>query len=238
MTKELPASATDVRARWWQRRIPWPLTAIVLLTVLGAGAAVLVLSDADGERQQQPAAGTLPGVQSHRQQEVQRADQLILQSEPLFQAGQYDDAIRVQKQALAIYREQLGTDDLRHAGALYNLALAQYRAGSYEEAEPLFKQALSAQERAGGSGRSDALRTRTALAGFYLETGRYEQAEPLMLEALELARAAGAVSSPARQSETDTAVYRPGRHSADDARVVEQPGDSDTPVVLLRACRH
>src|SRR5262249_20737669 len=88
---------------------------------------------------------TNPGsMQSNQQDEVKQLNIKVVQ---LYQAGKYDEAIPLAKQALAIGEKTLSAEHRDVADSLNNLALLYASKGDYVRAEPLYQRALAIYEK-------------------------------------------------------------------------------------------
>lgn len=98
--------------------------------------------------------------------------------------GQYNLAVEIFEQALALHREQLGESHPAVASSLNNLAGLYYSQGRYAAAEPLYQQAIAIDRQALGADHPDFAIDLSNLAGLYTATGRFADVEPLYLQAL------------------------------------------------------
>jgi len=96
----------------------------------------------------------------------------------------YTIAEPLYQRALAIYKQQLGTQHSLTATGLNNLALLYQALGKYEQAEPLLQQALAIYEQQLGAEDPLAAASLHNLANLYIQQGKYGQAEPLYQRAL------------------------------------------------------
>ena len=72
-------------------------------------------------------------------------------AELLYQQGQYDRAVMVAKQALAVAEQALGPNHPSVATTLHNLATFYGIQGQYAQAEPLYQRVLAIQTQALGA---------------------------------------------------------------------------------------
>ena len=122
-------------------------------------------------------AQTSPSTQP--QDPLERAAALNQQVAELYQAGQYQEAIPLAEEALAIRQEQLGENHPDVAIILLSLASLHHQQGRYGEAEPLYQQSLNIlREQLGDNHPSVAIILHN-LAELYRAQGRYGEAEPL-----------------------------------------------------------
>ena len=114
-----------------------------------------------------------------------------LNSQALYleQAGRYEEAEPLYRQALKIDEATLGLDHPAYATRLNNLAALLEATGRYEEAEPLYRQALEIDEATLGRDHPDYATRLNNLAVSYAYMKRYAEAEPLMVQALQITQA-------------------------------------------------
>ena len=101
--------------------------------------------------------------------------------------AEYRRAAVLFREALAVYRRQLGPEHPTAATAVNNLAMALYRQGD-AAAEPLLREALRLHRRGLGEDHPAVAATLENLAGMLAERGDFAAAEPLAREALALHR--------------------------------------------------
>jgi tetratricopeptide (TPR) repeat protein len=102
--------------------------------------------------------------------------------------GRVDEAIAMQRQALAMMRRVHGPEHPHVATMANNLALELARTGRWEESLELQRQALEVAERTAPEAPELAAKL-TNLGKLLLDVGRLEEAAPLIRRADELARA-------------------------------------------------
>ncbi|NCS31626.1 MAG: CHAT domain-containing protein [Microcystis aeruginosa F13-15] len=100
--------------------------------------------------------------------------------------GQYEQALPLHQQALAIRGKSLGTDHPEYAGSLNNLAALYKSMGQYEQALPLHQQALEILGKSLGTDHPDYAHALNNLAILYQSMGQYEDALPLLQQVLEI----------------------------------------------------
>ena len=102
-----------------------------------------------------------------------------------FEQGRYAEA---ETSFLATLREaeRFGSQDLRLAKSLHNLANAYYKQGKCSEAEPLYERALAIAEQVIGIEHPDMATFLSNLAWVYAAQHRSTEAEPLFKSALAI----------------------------------------------------
>ncbi|CCH93194.1 Similar to tr/Q7NLR0/Q7NLR0 [Microcystis aeruginosa PCC 9432] len=100
--------------------------------------------------------------------------------------GRYSEAEPLYKEALFIFKQQLGNNHPSTAASLNNLAFLYRIQGRYSEAEPLLKQSLAIRKQQLGDNHPDTAQSLNNLAELYLSQGRYSEAEPLYKQALTI----------------------------------------------------
>jgi tetratricopeptide (TPR) repeat protein len=100
-------------------------------------------------------------------------------AEVLGQRGALEEAIRLQKTALAAFREQVGQDDPRTLGAINSLGLMLYAQGNVADGSDLLRQAVEARARVMGPEHRDTLDSMSYLADVLAEQGELPEAELL-----------------------------------------------------------
>ena len=122
-------------------------------------------------------------------------DALNRQAAQLYQERNYQAAMGLAQQALALAEQRFAGDDPRLAKLLGNVALLHEMLRQYPEAEPFYRRALAIQEQAFGAEHVSVGRTLKDLAALQVRLRRYTEAEPLYQRAASvLERAAGANS--------------------------------------------
>ena len=99
-----------------------------------------------------------------------------------YEHGQYLEALRMYEAALKEC-EGLGSQDVRLADNLVNLANSNYALGKYLEAESLLKRAMGIYENAQGGEPSGYAHSINNLATVYCAEGKHLEAEPLYQQA-------------------------------------------------------
>jgi len=102
--------------------------------------------------------------------------------------AEYRRAAVLFREALEVYRRQLGPEHPTVATGVNNLAIALYRQGDTAAAEPLLREALRLHRRGLGEDHPAVAATLENLAGMLAERGDFAAAEPLAREALALHR--------------------------------------------------
>ncbi len=104
----------------------------------------------------------------------------------LKQAGQFEAAEPLYKQAMKIGKETIGENHPDYATRLNNLANLYESMGRYDDAEPLFKQAIEIDKKTIGEKHPSYATRLNNLANLYESMGRYDDAEPLFKQAIEI----------------------------------------------------
>ena len=102
--------------------------------------------------------------------------------------GDYVQAEKMDREALAIYRKLLGPESPEAAAALQDLGLALLAEGKLAEAEEMHREALAIQRRISGDQNAEAATSLHELALIYMERGRFAEAEKMAQESLEIRR--------------------------------------------------
>ena len=105
--------------------------------------------------------------------------------------AEYDRAELLFREAVEVYRRQLGPEHPITATGLNNLGITLYRKGDFAAAEPLLREALRLQRRDLGDDDPAVAGSLENLAGMLAERGDVTAAEPLAREALALQRKLG-----------------------------------------------
>jgi tetratricopeptide (TPR) repeat protein len=103
-----------------------------------------------------------------------------------YEAGKYEQALPLLKEASEIWGQVLGKEHPHYATSLNNLALLYKSQGKYEEALPLYREALKIKEQVLGKEHPDYVRSLNNLATLYYSQGKYEEALPLFQESLKI----------------------------------------------------
>jgi tetratricopeptide (TPR) repeat protein len=90
----------------------------------------------------------------------------------------YQDAVRLDEQALPVFEKYQSLWEGQYAGFLAKLAGSYYKVGRYGEAEAVYKRALALQEKTFGPDALQAVPTLNALVSFYYEREENEIGEP------------------------------------------------------------
>jgi len=102
------------------------------------------------------------------------------------QLGNYEQAEKTFREAIAICDEQLGKDFPDTQLITKNLASMLHRAGRLEEAVPILQKALGISERSLGRTHRQTATTLASLATVLADQGQLEEAEARLRESLEL----------------------------------------------------
>jgi len=119
---------------------------------------------------------------------LQRVDQLQKQTVNLYLNGQYEQAILVGTQAIALARQHLGEDHQDFATSLNNLAEVYHVRGDYVAAEMIFKRATEGYRSSLGDEHPLYAQTLSNLASLYDKMGMYRRALSLHQQALRIRR--------------------------------------------------
>jgi tetratricopeptide (TPR) repeat protein len=111
---------------------------------------------------------------------LQEAEQLSAE------AGQFDKALPVAEQALAIREKTLGAKHLDTSSSLNTFALIHQDKGDYVKAEPLYQRALTIHEKKLGAEHPSTATSLNNLAAIYKSKGDYAKAESLHQRALAI----------------------------------------------------
>ncbi len=104
----------------------------------------------------------------------------------LREAGKYQEAIAMLKEAKNLAEKNFGTSHANYATSCHNLAVLYIEQGLYQKAEPLCQEALNLIKTSQGEESNDYVYSLNSLALVYEFQGKYKQAEPLYLEALSI----------------------------------------------------
>ena len=116
--------------------------------------------------------------------------QLNGQATQLYNAGKYDEAIPIAKQAVTLALQLWGKAHKNVATSLNLLALLYESQGRYSEAEPLHQQAIEIIKTAFPANHPELASHLSNLASLYRFQGRYSEAEPLYQQAIEIIKIA------------------------------------------------
>jgi Tfp pilus assembly protein PilF len=127
------------------------------------------------------------------QEDPWRLNQLGLE---LLKAHQYDRALPLLKETLALRKSKLGADDPQTLTSMSNLAFVYQAVGQHDRALPLFEQALAGRKAKLGADQPDTLTSVFNLARGYEAAGNLDRELPLRQELADLwKRKAGADST-------------------------------------------
>jgi tetratricopeptide (TPR) repeat protein len=107
----------------------------------------------------------------------------------LWRTGRSGEAIRYEKDFLALAEREHGLESAETARALNNLAASYQAMGRYDEAEPLYRQAIEITGEALGTDHPDYAIRLNNLALLLSQTDRHAEAEPLFRRAMEVTEA-------------------------------------------------
>jgi serine/threonine-protein kinase len=102
--------------------------------------------------------------------------------------GQFDEAVRLLREATDSTLRIEGGDSPNYVTSLHNLAGALSDVGNFTEAEKTETQVLEIRRRVSGTDHPDVGYSLNNLGWFYLEAGDWARAEPYLREGLELNR--------------------------------------------------
>jgi serine/threonine protein kinase/tetratricopeptide (TPR) repeat protein len=103
-----------------------------------------------------------------------------------FELGQYQKAEAMHRDALALYRKQLGGENLFVAESLDGVANAVWKQGRSTEAETLYREALAMRRKLLGREHPDIAHSLHSLANALLGVRKLKEAEALYREALAM----------------------------------------------------
>ncbi len=102
--------------------------------------------------------------------------------------AQYEAAERILRDALEIYKQQSGSNQLETGRCVYQLADVLVKTQRYAEAEPLLRQAIEIQRRYQPETNSELVESLAALGTSFVNREEIAQAEPILQESLTLAQ--------------------------------------------------
>ena len=105
-----------------------------------------------------------------------------------FEIGQYEQAEKAHRVALALNRKQFGLESKETASALNDLGLALWKVGNLAEAENAHQEALAIRRRLFGNQHPAVAASLNNLATVYRHQPKLPQAEALIREALDIRR--------------------------------------------------
>ncbi|KAH7153569.1 hypothetical protein EDB81DRAFT_791617 [Dactylonectria macrodidyma] len=97
----------------------------------------------------------------------------------LFYRGQWDDAKKLQQEAVELRREILGPEDPDTLASMDNLASTYQKTGQWDDAEKVLVQAVETSSKVLGPEHTKTLSIMSTLASTYQGQGRLEEAEKL-----------------------------------------------------------
>ncbi|KZR67277.1 Photosystem I assembly protein Ycf3 [Prochlorococcus marinus str. MIT 1312] len=113
-------------------------------------------------------------------------DRLVNEAEKAEEAGNYQKAVKILEQILAIEEKEVGPEHADVGGTLTWQGSIYIALGSYEKAEPLYLRSLAINEKALGPEHPSTGGSLHSLAVLYSYQGLYSKAEPLYLRALAI----------------------------------------------------
>jgi tetratricopeptide (TPR) repeat protein len=144
-----------------------------------------------------------------------RVRTLVASGTTLYLAGQYDEAARVQRNAVELARRRLEPSSILRSESLTSLAETLVQLGKYTEAEELCRESLVADRKRGPAEAAVLAETLNSLGKAYFFSGDLAAAEAPMREALALREQAfGMRHALTAQSTEDLGVllYQSGRY--------------------------
>lgn len=115
----------------------------------------------------------------------EEAQQLEQQVKEVARQGNYQEAIELERRALAI-KDKISPQGAGTAFSLSVLGFLYTQIGAYGQAEPLYLRSLAICEKVLGPEHPDTATVLSDLAGLYQQTGAYAKAEPLYQRALAI----------------------------------------------------
>ncbi|MFG0305790.1 MAG: tetratricopeptide repeat protein [Phycisphaerales bacterium JB040] len=103
----------------------------------------------------------------------------------MLELGLSEEALRPQRQALALRREHLGDADPDTLASVRDTGVALAGLGRYQEAEPLYREALATATAIHGPEHEETYRASNNLGHLLHQTGAYEEAESLYTSAYQ-----------------------------------------------------
>ena len=119
-------------------------------------------------------------------QQLAEASELIRKARELRRNRQYEEAVKLARQAVDVRHRLLGPDAPEYANALNTLALTFEEKKEYATAEPLYREMVSVRRKVLGEMHPDLAQGLHNLASLYDDMDQYDRAELLYLEALEI----------------------------------------------------
>jgi tetratricopeptide (TPR) repeat protein len=103
-----------------------------------------------------------------------------------FEIGKYDDAEKMHRAALAIYRKQFGPKSREAGAALNDLGVSLWKEGNLAEAERTHQEALDIRRVLFGDENSEVATSLNNLAIVYRQQRKLEESEALVRQALKI----------------------------------------------------
>lgn len=116
--------------------------------------------------------------------QLSKATEIDGQVFELYNKANYEAALKLAQDSLALRKAVLPADDPLVAESIFNVASIHLKLGNYSLAEPLFKESLAIREHKLGADDPDLARSLNSLAGFYQLIGDFDRAEDLFKRAL------------------------------------------------------
>ncbi len=114
----------------------------------------------------------------------------------LREMSRHDEAESLFREALDIYRAELGDEHSQTLGCLHNIAVVMADRGEVSEAEAIVREVLDTSRRLLGNNHPDTLLALNAVAASAFNRGDYAAAETLLEEILQTARRIWGPASP------------------------------------------
>lgn len=188
MKKELDPEGTSqpVLPRSAMTRIHLPLAGVLYSLVLLTSSGLPLLHHLPAIAQTESAtdAGKDADTDAGKDAAIAKADRLNQQVLDLYAQGDYQEAIPLAQEVLAIREQALGPDHPVVATSLNNLAEMYRGQGQYAKAEPLYKRSLEIYEKVFGASHPAIANTLNNFALQYYTQGEYAQAEQLYQRSL------------------------------------------------------
>lgn len=115
----------------------------------------------------------------------------------LWQAGRYEEALRIGEERLKLSKQQFGEQAEETSNALDRLATFHQSLGQYEASEPLYRQAIEIGKATIGETHPDYATRLNNLATLLRNMGRHDDAEPLFRQSIEIDKATIGETHPA-----------------------------------------
>jgi tetratricopeptide (TPR) repeat protein len=123
-----------------------------------------------------------------RDQPAVEAHLSILIASLYLEIGKYDEAVRLDRIAVANDRKVYGPNSAEAAAALYHLGKALWKKGDLHGAEEAHQEALSIRQNLFAKTNADVAASLCGLGSVYTDQFRQKEAEPLLRQALDIRR--------------------------------------------------